>query len=192
MATPSIQKRSRKQELIIESAEKLFMRHGIKRISVEEICRTAQVSKMTFYKYFSNKIELVKYIWNTWAEESFARLDEINAMDIPFPEKIELMFEWNQQFSAKASTEFLEEIISIDLDLERFKNRFLDFIIAAQKRGDIRPEIRPEFFAAVMEKLRELAHDDDLTKIYPTFMDFRRELKDFFWYGVLARSKNGS
>jgi hypothetical protein len=26
--------------------------------------------------------------------------------------KIELMFEWNQQFSAKASTEFLEEIIS--------------------------------------------------------------------------------
>jgi AcrR family transcriptional regulator len=187
MAIPSNPKRSKKKDLIIESAEKLFLRHGIKRISVEEICKTAQVSKMTFYKYFPNKIALVKHIWNSWAEQSFNRLDEINALDLPFPEKIELMFEWNREFSAKASTEFLEEIISIDLDLERFKNRFLDFIIAAQKSGDIRPEIRPEFFTAVMDKLRELAHDENLTKIYPTFMDFRRELKDFFWNGVLVR-----
>jgi hypothetical protein len=76
------------------------------------------------------------------------------------------------------------------MELDRFKKRFLDFIIAAQKRGDIRPKIRPEFFTAVMDKLRELVHNEELIKIYPTLMDFRRELKDFFWYGMLAHSKD--
>ena len=189
MAATSNLKRSKKKELIIESAEKLFLRHGIKRISVEEICKTAQVSKMTFYKYFANKIALVKHIWNTWADEGFARLDEINAMDIPFPEKIELMFEWRQQLTAKVSVEFIKEIIPIEVDLERAKRRFLDFILDAQKKGEIRAEIRPEFLTAVMDKLYEMARDETLVKNYASFMDFRKELKDFFWYGILARPK---
>jgi AcrR family transcriptional regulator len=35
---------------IASTAEKLFMKFGIRRVSVEEICREASVSKMTFYK----------------------------------------------------------------------------------------------------------------------------------------------
>lgn len=187
MTARSVQKQSKKQIQIVETAENLFIHHGIKRISVEEICRRARVSKMTFYRYFGNKIELIKHLWNKWVEEIFAKLDEINALDIPFPEKIELMFEWRQQLTAKVSVEFIEEIIPIEVDLERAKHRFLDFIINAQKKGEIRPEIRPEFFAAVMDKLYEMAGDETLIRNYPSFMDFRKELKDFFWNGILAR-----
>jgi hypothetical protein len=43
-----------------------------------------------------------------------------------------------------------------------------------------------------MDKLRELVRDENLVKLYPTFMDFRRELRDFFWYGVLVRSAGES
>ena len=51
-----------KYQQIVETATDLFMRFGVKRVTVEEICRTAQISKMTFYKYFNNKIELAEYI----------------------------------------------------------------------------------------------------------------------------------
>ncbi len=47
---------------IVEIASELFRKYGVKRVTVEEICTTAQISKMTFYKYFANKKELADYI----------------------------------------------------------------------------------------------------------------------------------
>ena len=44
--------KSAKSKLIVETATDLFMRYGVKRVTVEEICQTAKISKMTFYKYF--------------------------------------------------------------------------------------------------------------------------------------------
>jgi hypothetical protein len=129
----------------------------------------------------------VKYIWTSWVEEGFRKLDEINAMDIPFPEKIERMFDWKQQFTTRLSTEFIEEIIAVDLDLEKIKHRFLQYIVDAQNNGDIRMEIRPEFLAAVLDRLYDLARDEKLLQMYPSAMDFRREIKDFFWYGIIAK-----
>ncbi|UCD39298.1 MAG: helix-turn-helix transcriptional regulator, partial [Fidelibacterota bacterium] len=78
----------------MRTAEHLFSRFGARRVTVEEICREANVSKMTFYKYFPNKVELVRTIRDNWEEEGFMRFDEINAMDLPFPEKIDLMTRW--------------------------------------------------------------------------------------------------
>ena len=45
---------------ILNTARQLFWKHGIRRVSVEEVCREAGVSKMTFYRSFPNKIELAK------------------------------------------------------------------------------------------------------------------------------------
>ena len=192
MIEKSLPKISKKQKQIVETAETLFIRHGIKRITVEEICREAVVSKMTFYKYFPNKIGLVKHIWKNWVEEGYAKLDEINTMDIAFPEKLELMFQWKEEFISKINVEFIEELLRIDVELEEFTNRFMQFIAEAQKRGDIRPEIQPEFLMAVLEKLNELARNDDLRTKYSHYIDFQREIKDFFWFGVLARPESGS
>lgn len=44
-----------KQRELIETAAQLFFKHGFKRVTVEEICRTAKVSKVTFYRYFAAK-----------------------------------------------------------------------------------------------------------------------------------------
>ncbi len=147
---------------------------------------------MTFYKYFSNKIDLVKHIWDNWIEKGFEKLDEINAMDIPFPEKIELMFQWKAELVSKMSTEFIEEVLPIQLEHGKVMERFLKFITEAQKKGDIRPEIRPEFIAAVVDKMQELASNQDLMKIYPSYIHFNRELRDFFWFGLLPRPSHGS
>ena len=75
MAEEPATKRSRKETQIVETAEDLFTNHGIRRVTVEEIWRRAGVSKMTFYKYFANKIELVRHLWNAWIDEAYERLD---------------------------------------------------------------------------------------------------------------------
>jgi len=49
-----------KYQAIFKTGKVLFWKHGIKRVTIEEICTEADVSKMTFYKFFPNKIELAK------------------------------------------------------------------------------------------------------------------------------------
>jgi AcrR family transcriptional regulator len=187
MSPKQPEKYSKKQQQLEVTAENLFNQHGIKRVTIEEICRKAGVSKMTFYKYFDNKMGLVKHIWDNWIEEGFNKLDEINAMDISFPEKIERMFEWKRAFTSKMSIEFIEDFLHIEGGVEKVRGRFFQFIIESQKKGDIRPEVRPEFIMAVLDKLYELARDENLMKKYPHFIEFNRELKDFLWYGLLPR-----
>lgn len=177
---------SKKMMQIVETAETLFTQHGIKRITIEEICRRSGASKMTFYNYFSNKLELVKHMWNNWVEEGLIKMDEIDAMDIPFPEKTHRMFQWKTDLISKMSTEFIEEMLPIELDRERIKERFLTFIMDAQRKGEIRPNLRPEFIMVVWDKLLELAGDDQLRRKYPDYLEFQKELKDFFWFGILT------
>jgi AcrR family transcriptional regulator len=187
MTTKSAQENPKKQQQIIETAEVLFLRHGIKRVTVEEICQKAGVSKMTFYKYFTNKIDLVKHIWNSWMQEARAKLEELNEIDIPFAEKIEQMFAWKTELLTKMSTEFIEEFLPINMGVEETKQWFLEFISEAKRRGDIRAAIRPELLMAVLDKYYELAQDEDLIRKYPSIIEFNRELKDLLWYGLLTR-----
>ena len=48
---------SKKYQDIKKKGKELFWKYGTKRVTVEEICREAGVSKMTYYKFFKNKNE---------------------------------------------------------------------------------------------------------------------------------------
>ncbi len=195
MTDKSTSKKPKKLSQIVETSETLFKRYGIKRVTVVEICQKANVSKMTFYKYFSNKIELVKYLFNSWFDEGFGKTDKINAMNIPVTEKLRLMIEWKMGFLSEMSPEFIDEFIHTDPELKEFLQdyyrrsykRFLDYFIGWQKNGDIRPEIRPELFIAVLDKIQEIFSDDNIRKLYHNHVDFTRELHNFFFYGIVAK-----
>ena len=186
---------SPKFKKIVEIASNLFSRYGIKRVSIEEICKTANVSKMTFYKYFKNKINLVKYLWAKMFDDSLAKLDEIEAMDIPFPEKIKLLLKLKEEYTSKLSRESVSDFLNVVPELQEFynglfqksMNRFMKFIKNAQKKGEVRPEMHPEFFMAAIQKLTELAYNENLTKLYPDYTDFVLEVNNFIYYGILPR-----
>lgn len=186
-------KKSKKVGQIVETSETLFMRYGLKRVTVEEICQKANVSKMTFYKYFPNKIELVKHIWNSWLDEGYGMADKIDAMEIPFTEKVRMILEWKMDFLSRMSPEFIEEFIHFDPELKEFMEelyrksyeRFLRLVAEWQQKGDIRSEIRPEFLLAVFDKLEEMVRNDNLRKLYPNHVEFIRELNSFIFYGIL-------
>ena len=42
-------------QILFSTAKNLFFKFGLRRVSVEEICIKASVSKMTFYRNFNNK-----------------------------------------------------------------------------------------------------------------------------------------
>jgi AcrR family transcriptional regulator len=180
---------SRKHAQIIQTAERLFSRFGARRITVEEICREADVSKMTFYKYFSNKVELVRTIRDKWEDEGFRRFDEINAMDLPFPEKIDLMTQWKVEFAQRVNADFIRELVSTDDVVERFKRRYLGNISRAQEEGEIRSDIDPEFLWLVVEKLGEPFKDGSWKRVFSDPSQYQQQLRTLIWYGLLTREE---
>lgn len=179
---------SKKRTQLLETGRSLFFQHGVKRVSVEEICRQARVSKMTFYKYFINKTDLLQHIWDGMVEENFIRVDQISALDVPFPDKLQMILEYKLEVSASVGQAFLDDIFQLDLDLDVVKQRILRFIAEAQERGEVRSEVRPEFLLAAFDKLMELSLDEELVKKYEDPFDLYREGFNFFYYGILTRS----
>ena len=185
-------KGSRKMDRIIETATELFVQHGIRRITIEEICRTAGASKMTFYKYFDNKIDLLRHIWERWFDEGYQVLDEIDEMDIPFAEKMQRLIEWKMNLVSSLSPAFLDEILHTSPELAAFigemrvKNiaRFMEFVEKAQERGDMR-RMRPEFFLAVMNRMQDVIYDERLAGLYTDRLDLIRDVHNFLFFGIL-------
>ena len=188
MKKPKGTRQSRKREQIIRTAESLFSRFGAKRVTVEEICREADVSKMTFYKYFPNKVELVRRIRDNWIEEGFAKFDEIDAMDIPFPEKINLLTRWKVEFFSRINAEFIREPIAMDEVVEHARNRCLNNITKAQKKGEIRSDIKPELLWMVTEKLFELTKEGKWKSVFSDYTEYQEQLRNLIFFGLLTRS----
>jgi AcrR family transcriptional regulator len=185
-------KGSKKMDRIIETATELFTEHGIRRITIEEICRTAGASKMTFYKYFDNKIDLLRHIWERWFDEGYRELEDIDAMDIPFPEKMRRLIEYKIQFASRVSPEFLGEVMHAAPELAGFldemkaKNlsRFMTFVERAQSRGDMR-SMRPEFFLAIMNKLMDVISEENLASTYTDRLDLLQDVLNVLFFGIL-------
>jgi AcrR family transcriptional regulator len=183
-------KRSKKREQIVRTAEGLFSRFGAKRVTVEEVCREAEVSKMTFYKYFPNKVELVRNIRDNWVEEGFRKFDKINAIDLPFPEKINLVTRWKVEFTTRVNAEFIRELVSTDDAIEQFKRRYLGNIKRAQEKGEVRSDIDPEFLWLVVEKLNEMVREGSWKSVFSKLGEYQHQLRILLWYGLLTRKED--
>jgi AcrR family transcriptional regulator len=59
IAAPSIEDRAPPRERILKAAADLFYRHGIRAVGVDAIAEAAGTNKMTLYRHFSSKDELV-------------------------------------------------------------------------------------------------------------------------------------
>lgn len=182
---------SKKHDQIVLTAERLFTRHGARRVSVEELCKRADVSKMTFYKYFRNKGDLIRFIAEKWTDEGFRKFDEINALDLPFPEKIQLMTRWKVEFSSRISADFIKEIMSLDGIVEKVRQKFIKNIIEAQKKGEIRKDIRPELLLLISDKMNEIIQEDLWKAVFSNMGEFQEQLRTLLFFGLLSRGDEG-
>ena len=74
--------KSKKQLELLKVARELFCKHGFKRVTIEEVCQKAGVSKMTFYRVYSNKIELAKAVYDEEVNKGVQKFKAILAEDI--------------------------------------------------------------------------------------------------------------
>ncbi len=179
--------KSEKYISLLETAKTLFFRHGIRRVTVEEICAESKVSKVTFYKYFKDKDDLIRVIREELTLIGFARLDEINALTLSYPEKVERMTAWRVQFFASMKGDFIKEIIDIKSVSEEIKRRYLTNIRKAQEEGEIDPTLSPELIWLVTEKFNEIVKEGKWENFLSDHTEAQSQLRQMYFYGLLKR-----
>ena len=196
MANKRQKRMEEKRQQIVRTGRELFWRHGIRRITVEEIARTAGVSKVTFYKHFANKGELVKAIFDEIMEEGFARFDEIKGMDAPFTVKVERTIQVKLEQTENLNQEFVRDTWQnsdpevrqhIEGKVQEGMAKVREFFAEAQERGEIRRDIKLDFVMFASEHLRTLVTDERLLELYASPQELIGELTRFFFYGIMPR-----
>lgn len=187
---------NKKYNSILETAKSLFWKYGIRRVTIEEICKEAGVSKMTFYKYFPNKIDLAKIIWNLVIKDALNEFRKVVDSDFSFQEKIQKMFTIKLQASENISLEFIEDIyknpeLGLQPMIEKFSNQslqiFVEFITDSQKKGLIRKDIKVEFILHYFNQMSTLLDNKPLASLYEHPHDLIMESMNFLFYGLLSR-----
>jgi AcrR family transcriptional regulator len=192
MKKPALTKRT----VLQETARRLFYKHGIRRVTVEEICREAGISKMTFYKHFKDKNDLGRCVILDIVEEVESRYEEIRGMDLPFPEKIKALMRLKVEQSKAMSWECLKDIQGgafpelSELLNARQQNAvrvFLDDLAEAQKRGEVRSNLNGPAFLYIIERMQEWTADERLIRHFDSVEELTGEALDFLIYGLIGR-----
>ncbi|MGC9354274.1 MAG: TetR/AcrR family transcriptional regulator [Mariniphaga sp.] len=188
--------KSKKYLDIIKTARELFWKHGFRRVTIQEICDKAGVSKMTFYKYFPNKIELAKTVFSNEIEEGTEKFYQIMEEDISVQEKIKKMILLKVEGTNDISQEFMNDFyLGNEPELQNFVeeitreawNGLIKDWRKAQEKGIFRSDFKPEFLLQVSFKLVEILKDDKLAGLYDSTQDFILEFTRFIVYGISKR-----
>lgn len=188
---------SPKREQILHTGKALFWKFGFKRVTIEEICKEAGVSKMTYYKYFSNKMALVKTLMDVLLKSGLEKYRNLMNSDRPYPEKVQGMIELKREQTHAMSSEFFKDYLQsgdpeLIAYLEKMSQDNLQLFITdfrkAQENGDIRKDLKVELILAVLTKLIDwVQQDESLLQLYEDPQDLAVELTRFMFYGILNK-----
>jgi TetR/AcrR family transcriptional regulator, cholesterol catabolism regulator len=183
------------KDKILNGAEELFMRYGVRSISMDDIARHLSVSKKTLYQHFADKDDLVENVTRHMLEQNFKECEAIwKDAENPIEElaKISLwmkksMEEINptmlfdlQKFHTKAWNIWLE-----------FKNKFIHEEVirnlnAGINEGYMRP-VNREIMGILRVEFVQMAFNQD---IFPrekyNLVEVQSQIFDHFVFGLVT------
>ncbi|MBN2603060.1 MAG: TetR/AcrR family transcriptional regulator [Candidatus Thermoplasmatota archaeon] len=97
----------RRRDVIIDTAESLFIGKGFNNTSVDEIVNKLGVAKGTFYYYFKSKEEILDELLNRYLKNIKTIADQIVLSDeLNAPDKIVLLFKQISKYSTRKKNIF--------------------------------------------------------------------------------------
>jgi len=186
-------KPTKKEQLEI-TAKELFWKHGFKKVSIDEICKKANVSRKTFYTFYSNKNDLIIYLHNKMSDETYVIYEEIIESELTFSEKLEKLFSYKLEATKNLSMEFIDDLYNPGAEelMTFFKGtidksiKFMsDFLSEAQKKGELNPDLNLEYVMFMMQKAIDLCGTQELMSMFPNAGALTRQVTQSMIYGIM-------
>ncbi|MCK9290332.1 MAG: TetR/AcrR family transcriptional regulator [Candidatus Riflebacteria bacterium] len=189
---------TKKQRDIFEAAKRLFYKFGVKKVTVEEICEEANASKMTFYKYFSNKMELAKAVIDDFYESGIEKHEAMMQSDIPVEEKFRKTFELKIENALTVEMDFVSTLfIQADAELlkhlEQWTKRRIeitkDWFEQMQQNGLVMKELNFPIFMVYTESLQNFVMNEETMSFFGTTEKLAGAVSRIFLYGIAENKK---
>jgi TetR/AcrR family transcriptional regulator, cholesterol catabolism regulator len=147
------------KDRIQEKATELFMRYGVKSITMDEIASQLGVSKKTIYQYFADKDELVNAVieWELNGSETDCLASIVHAENAIHEEFLvqDMMLESLQELNPVALHDMEKFHPAAFQKFVQHKNSFVLKMVANNLQNGIREELyRPEIRVDIMSKFR--------------------------------------
>jgi AcrR family transcriptional regulator len=185
----------KKKQLLLAAAQELFFKYGVRRVTVEEICRTAGVSKMTCYKYFTDKWDIARAMLDGIVGQGMATFHDMMAEDGAFPAKVEkMLMQTTSQIHSVGQT-FLEDMMQEDSPLHDYFREMqkkthelsMNFFAQAQQQGHIHGDVKMPVLMFMLDHLSDLLNHPDFVQIMPDIQQRASELAAFLFYGFARK-----
>ena len=98
------------KEKILNAAQKEFMQFGYTKVTVDEVAKSAGVSKKTIYQYFNSKEDIFWEVMKCRKTEKMDMFQDIYDLDIDFLEKMRLIGYRNAKDLTNAPITFLKDL----------------------------------------------------------------------------------
>ena len=164
------------------------MQFGYNRVTVEEICREAKVSKVTFYKYFKNKFAVMEDYMRARLDLGMETFNRIREAEAPLQEKMKAMIAMKEAAVSQFTPVFMHSLMAADpaiselmkLWTEMTMDAMREFFANAQKTGEIHPSYSLDFLlhiwmvvaADARSEAMMAMYGDDMVKLSQDFMNF--------------------
>jgi len=187
------------KKAILDAAESLFLKHGFRRVAVDEICRCAGVSRKTFYVYFANKeavmIQLLDGIVNTLTGEFV----EIMNGSASFADKMVGLMELKLALSRRLSMDFFADLFTSSSDeVALFYRKKVDeniglarsLFLQAQERGEIRSELDIDFVMLMLNNQTDLCEKPEFRVHFKDGESMVKQMSELFLFGIVGNKGN--
>jgi len=183
---------------ILHTGRKLFWKFGFKRVSIEEICKEAGVSKMTFYKHFPNKLELLKVVFDEIFEQALEKFSVLEDKSIAADDKLKLIISLKSSGISGISQELMKDLYGnpdpgprrLIQDLsEKWLKEINRIFEGGKKDGWLRKDINIPFYFHLAQKMGELIADESLQAHFSNPEDVVMEVTNMMVYGIGPRNK---
>ena len=184
-----------KTTALLDTARTLFLKHGIRRVRVEEICAQAGVSKRTFYKYFRDRDDVAIRVLEQLTGEGRQLLEATIGADRPIEDTVRAIIAIKAEQFATASAELYHEVLDADTAPGRYarkqmrdwEKRVREFYVQAQRRGQIRRDL--DLLMILLVKVRDLFDDPAIGKLAPDRASAAESILKVLFYGIVTRRK---
>lgn len=141
---------------ILGESEKLFLKYGMKSVSMDDIAQCLSVSKKTLYKYIPNKKKLVNQILSILLEKERCECKKIIEKSENAIDEIFMIINHVLKMIRRLNPSFIYDLKKYHLEswalLEDHHNEFIykatvENIIRGQKEGLYREDVNPSIIA---------------------------------------------
>lgn len=184
------------KEKILQGADELFMRNGIKSTTMDDIASHLGISKKTIYQFFADKDEIVFVVANRHLERDKKEIEAIANNSVNVLEELILLTKQIRKMLSRVHS-------SVLFDLQKYHPRtwehFLKFketcmaesiarnLYAGIEQGFFRPDINVNVLTKLRMEEVQMAFNPQL---FPTesynLLEVQIQLFDHFVYGLLT------